>query len=209
MEFNKHINLEGRHALLGASKYQWLNDTEAEVTERVARSYLAEMGTQLHDIARKRIKYSVKLKKGDRDSVLVDLLDKGIPRFVIDTVDFDAVYLNLLEYTNDAIGFRMTPEVVLAYSENCFGTCDAIRFSEAEKELRIHDLKTGVMPAHMEQLMIYAALFCLEYGYKPSQLSTELRIYQLNDIAVCEPEAADIAAIMAKIKSFDKVIKKL
>ena len=209
MEFNKHINLEGRHALLGASKYQWLNDTEAEVTERVARSYLAEMGTQLHDIARKRIKYSVKLKKGDKDSVVVDLLDKGIPRFVIDTVDFDAIYMNLLGYTNDAIGFRMTPEVVLAYSENCFGTCDTIRFSEKERELRIHDLKTGVIPAHMEQLMIYSALFCLEYGYKPSQLKTELRIYQSNEIAVCEPDAADIAAIMAKIKTFDKVIKKL
>lgn len=209
MEFNKHTNLEGRHALLGASKYQWLGDTESEVTERVARSYLTEMGTQLHDIARKRIKYSVKLKKGDKDSVVVDLLDKGIPRFVIDTVDFDSVYSNLMNYTNDAVGFRMIPEVILVYSENVFGTCDAIKFSEKERELRIHDLKTGVTPAHMEQLLIYSALFCLEYGYQPSQLSTELRIYQLNDIAVCEPEAADIAAIMAKIKSFDKIIKKL
>ena len=31
------------------------------------------------------------------------------------------------------------------------------------KILRIHDYKSGITPAKMDQLMIYAALFCLEY----------------------------------------------
>lgn len=60
-------------------------------------------------------------------------------------------------YVNDAISFRMVPEQILFYSENCFGTADTIVFRNGT--LRIHDLKTGVVPAHMEQLEIYAALF--------------------------------------------------
>ena len=79
-------------------------------------------------------------------------------------------------YVNDAIGFKMTPEQILYYSDNCFGTADAILFRN--NFLRIHDLKTGKIPAHMEQLEIYAALFCLEYKVKPADIEMELRIYQ-------------------------------
>ena len=46
-------------------------------------------------------------------------------------------------YVNDAIGYRMTPEQVLYYSPNVYGTADAIRFYENSRFLRIHDLKTG------------------------------------------------------------------
>ena len=75
-----------------------------------------------------------------------------------------------------SIGFKLTPEQVLYYSSNCFGTADAISFKD--KFLRIHDLKTGVIPAHVEQLEIYAALFCLEYKVKPQDIGMELRLYQ-------------------------------
>jgi len=207
MNFNRHPSLEGRHALLSASKYSWINDSEEQVLERVSRTYLAELGTDIHDIARKRIKYSVRLKKSDKDSVIVDLLDMGIPRMVINSVDFDFIFSNLLTYVNDCIGFRMVPEVVLAYSDICFGTADAIRFDEKQKLLRIHDLKTGSMSAHIEQLLIYAALFFLEYREKPVDIHTELRIYQSNDIRVCEPTAEDIVPVMDKIKTFDKLIR--
>ena len=50
---------------------------------------------------------------------------------------------------------KMTPEQILYYSDNCFGTADAILFRN--NFLRIHDLKTGKIPAHMEQLEIYAS----------------------------------------------------
>jgi hypothetical protein len=110
-------------------------------------------------------------------------------------------------YVNDAIGFKMKPEQVLYYSENCFGTADAIIFRN--NLLRIHDLKTGVTKAHMEQLEIYAALFCLEYKKRPSDIDMELRIYQNNEIVIFNPTAEDIVPIMDKIITFDKIINKL
>ena len=110
-------------------------------------------------------------------------------------------------YVNDAIGFKMTPEQVLFYSENCFGTTDAISFRN--NFLRIHDLKTGVTPAHMEQLMIYAALFCLEYRIKPSEIDIELRIYQSDEIIVFNPTAEDIVPIMDRVVTSDKIISKI
>ena len=110
-------------------------------------------------------------------------------------------------YVNDAIGFKMRPEQVLYYSDNCFGTADAISFRG--DILRIHDLKTGVTPAHMNQLLIYSALFCLEYAIKPSEIETELRIYQNNEIVFMKPTIEDIAPIMDKIITFDKVINKI
>ena len=110
-------------------------------------------------------------------------------------------------YVNDAIGFKMTPEQPLFYSENCFGTADAISFRK--NHLQIHDLKTGVIPAHMEQLLIYTALFCLEYQMKASDITIELRIYQANDILVCVPTAEDVVQVIDKIVTFDKVINKI
>lgn len=122
----------------------------------------------------------------------------------------------LNRYVNDAIGFRMTPEQVLYYSENCFGTTDAINFrnhpdkeSEFKYFLRIHDLKTGVTPASLHQLEIYAALFFLEYKIKPEDTEIELRIYQNDDIMIGKPSAKDIKPIMNKIILFDKRIEKI
>ena len=119
--------------------------------------------------------------------------------------DADDKTLNM--YVNDAIGYKMTPEQVLYYSENCFGTADAISFRNGL--LRIHDLKTGEIPAHMEQLEIYAALFCLEYNVKPGDIEMELRLYQSDEILYHNPTAMDILPIMDKIITFDKVINKI
>ena len=105
-------------------------------------------------------------------------------------------------YVNDAIGYKMTPEQVLYFSDNCFGTADAISFRN--NLLRIHDLKTGEIPAHMEQLEVYAALFCLEYHVQPSKIDMELRIYQNDEIVVYSPTIEDIAPIIDKIITFDK-----
>ena len=104
-------------------------------------------------------------------------------------------------YVNDAIGFRMF------YSVNCFGTADAISFDKGL--LRIHDLKTGVTPAKIDQLMIYAALFCLEYDIRPGEINYELRIYQNDDILIANPEGDEISPIMGTIISFDKIIEKI
>lgn len=180
MNFNNHSNLEGQHAFLGASKYHWINYDESKVTEAYTNFLATQKGTVLHEFAAQCIRLGQKLPKSQKT-------------------------LNM--YVNDAIGFKMVPEQVLFYSENCFGTADAIAFRD--DLLRIHDLKTGVIPAHMEQLMIYAALFCLEYKIKPGNIGMELRIYQNNEIIGCNPTVEDIAPIMDKIISFNKIIARI
>lgn len=181
MNFNKHLQLEGQHAFLGASKYHWLNYDEAKVAEAYTRYLATQKGTVLHDFAAQCIRLGQKLPRSNKT-------------------------LNM--YVNDAIGFKMTPEQVLFYSENCFGTADTISFRN--NFLRIHDLKTGITPAKMEQLMIYAALFCLEYRFKPNEFAgIELRLYQSDEILVHNPEPDEIYPIIDKIISFDKIIAKL
>lgn len=85
------------------------------------------------------------------------------------------------------------------------GTADAISFRN--NFLRIHDLKTGTRPVHIEQLEIYAALFCLEYKVKPTDIKIELRIYQNDEILVHEPEADEIIVIMNKIIHLNKILE--
>lgn len=180
MNFNKHSSLEGQHAFLGASKYHWINYSSDKVAETYLNFIAAQKGTALHDFAAQCISLGQKLPKSQKT-------------------------LNM--YVNDAIGYKMTPEQILFYSENCFGTADTIMFRN--NLLRIHDLKTGIIPAHMEQLEIYAALFCLEYQIKPSDISMELRIYQNDEILYHNPTVEDIATIMDKIISFDKIIRNI
>ena len=179
MNFNKHYSLEGKHAFLGASKYHWVNYDNEKIADSFMKYQATLKGTVLHESAAQCITLGQKLPKSQKT-------------------------LNM--YVNDAIGFKMQPEQVLYYSDNCFGTADAIIFRN--NLLRIHDLKTGVTKAHMEQLEIYAALFCLD-NKKPGEIDIELRIYQNNEIVVHHPTAEDILPIMDKIVTFDKIIEKL
>jgi hypothetical protein len=112
----------------------------------------------------------------------------------------------LYAYVNDAIGFKMSTEVVLYYSDYFFGTADSICFRN--NFLRIHDLKTGKHEASMEQLEIYAALFCLEYRVKPNELDgCELRLYQSDEVICHVPDPKDILAIMNKIVQLNKALE--
>jgi len=180
MNFHNHSNLKGQHAFLGASKYYWVNYDADKLIDSYKKYQATLRGTLYHDLACDLITMGVRLPKSKKT-------------------------FNM--YVNDAIGYKMAPEQILYYSDNCFGTADSISFRN--KLLRIHDLKTGEIPAHMEQLEIYAALFCLEYGYKPSDIDMELRIYQNDQIIYSEPGVEDILPIMDKIVTFDKYIDKL
>ena len=180
MIFNKHSEIEGQHAFLGASKYHWLGYDEKKLADVYMKSLAVKEGTELHEFAALCIRLGQKLPKNKKT-------------------------LNM--YVNDAIGYKMVPEQVLYFSENCFGTADAICFRD--NLLRIHDFKSGATPAHMEQLYIYAALFCLEYEYDPSHIQIETRIYQSNEVLVDNPDAKTIINIANKIVSFDKVIQRL
>ena len=61
----------------------------------------------------------------------------------------------------------------------------------------------------MQQLRIYAALFCLEYGYSPRDIDIELRIYQSDEVLIEIPDPEDILYIMDKIVLSDKRINEI
>ena len=201
MNFNKHLDLEGKHAFLSASKYSWLNYDNDKLINAYISSYGQQIGTLLHEYAKDHIRFGIKMSKSDKHNVLLHLLKNGIPSQVI---DIEFLFPNLMTYVNDAIGFRMEPEQVLRYSDNCFGTADSIAFRN--DFLRIHDYKSGITPAHMEQLEIYSGLFCLEYKIKPSDIQTELRIYQANEVVVYNPEPNRILTVCNKIVESDNIL---
>ena len=178
MVFNNHTNLEGLHAPFGASKSSWLRYNDEKVVEVYQNMRAAEIGTRLHEWAKQTIDLGIKQPRSKK---------------------------TIYSYVNDAIGFKMSTEVVLFYSERFFGTADAISFRN--NFLRIHDLKTGITPVHIEQLEIYAALFCLEYKIKPTNIKIELRIYQNDEVLVHEPLPEDIVAIMDKIVHLNKLLE--
>lgn len=180
MNFNKHFELEGRHAFLSASKYHWIRYDQEKLIDSFTTALAAAKGTELHDLASQLIRNGIKLPNNAK---------------------------TLNAYVNDAIGFRMTPEQPLAYSDNAFGTADAVSFRR--NLLRIHDLKTGVTAAKMDQLKIYVAFFCLEYGVKPADIKIELRIYQNDEVFIEVPELDEIVHIMDRAVTYDALITNL
>ena len=180
MNFINHSNLEGRHAQFSPSQPSWLRYDDDKAIDIYNNRKAVEMGTKLHAWAK----------------MTIDLRQKQ-PRSKS----------TICMYINDAIGYKMNTEVVLYYSPRFFGTADAICFRN--NKLRIHDLKTGKVPAHIEQLEIYAALFCLEYKMKPADIEIELRMYQNDDILVHSPEVDEITHIMDRIVHLDKLFEEM
>ena len=180
MNFKKHYNFENRHAFLSPSQYAWIRYSDEKLADRFMTSVAARRGTELHALAENLIRMGVKLPKSKKT-------------------------LNL--FVNDAIGYRMSPEQVLYYSDNCFGTSDAVSFRS--NTLRIFDLKTGETKSSVDQLLVYASLFCLEYSFKPFDIEYDLRIYQLDEVQMFEVDPGDIAHIMDRIVTFDKLINEI
>ena len=180
MIFTKHSNLEGLHAPFGARQSAWLRYDDDKILATYNNMKAKEMGTRLHAWAKETIDLGIKQPRSKK---------------------------TIYAYVNDAIGYKMDTEVVLFYSPRFFGTADSICFRNGT--LRIHDLKTGVTKVHMEQLMIYAALFCLEYKIKPTDIEIELRIYQSDEILYHNPPAEDIKSIMDRIIYLDKMLERL
>lgn len=180
MRFNDHSRFAGSHALLSPSKYSWVNYDEEKLDSMVDRTMASRRGTELHELAQRMIRLGVRLPRTSE---------------------------TLNQYVNDSIGFRLTPEQVLFYSPNCFGQADAVGFRK--NLLQIFDLKTGITECKFEQLMVYGALFCLEYGYKPTEIQIELRIYQNDDVRIEAGDPLEITSIMDKIVYFDRRITKV
>lgn len=180
MIFNEHLKLSNTHAFLSASNYHWINYSDEKLDSRFLTAMAAQRGTELHAFAHEAIR--LKIMQADNGSTLS-------------------------MYVNDAIAFGMTPEQVLFYSYNCYGTTDAIAFRN--RFLRIHDFKSGIVKSSMNQLYIYTALFCLEYQQRPHQIEIELRIYQNDNVEIVIPDPDLIAHIMDKIITSDNRIEEL
>lgn len=184
MKFNNHHHLEGLHAPFSASQSYWLRYSDEKAIDTYISKKAAERGTRLHEWAKETIDLGIKQPRTNK---------------------------TLSAYVNDAIGFKMKTEVVLYYSDRFFGTADAISFKN--NFLRIHDLKTGTVGKiedHVEQLLVYVALFCLEYRVKPGELKgCEVRVYKNDDMFVCNPTAEDILPIMDRIVHLDKILSKM
>lgn len=208
MNFISHSDLEGTHAFLSPSQNAWTNYTDEKLEQRYLTAQAVERGTRLHEFAAEAIRLN--RRQSGRDTLSM--------------------------YVNDAIGYKMTPEQPLFYSFNCYGTTDAIAYKK--NVLRIHDLKTGEIEAHIKQLYIYAALFCLEYGQKANELRKKgysdndiaqnlgvkaseihfepekmddicLRIYQFNDIKEEHPDPQEIRNLMNIIVHQDRILTNL
>lgn len=198
LKFNDHAKLEGLHAFLSASKHSWLRYDDDHLVDMFRSNMMAQRGTELHALAANLNKHRVPL-----------------PR----------THTTLNDFVNDGLAYRMSPEVVLYYSPNCFGTADLIGYDERNKLLRVYDLKTGLGEVkHFDQVKIYAAIFCLEYNVNPTSIQYDLRLYQNDQIKICtnadpkfiklkpnadileEVDPDEITAIMETIQHFDELI---
>lgn len=217
--FKDHSDLIGQHALFSPSQSAWLRYDDDKIADKVRSQYRAPLGTEIHEFAATQIqlnhrinnvrvlsheienyiftKYTFLAKGMDYAEQLIKNVGY-LPREVFDTVKF---------YVNDGIGYKMIVEQPLVYSDHIYGTADSIIFKN--NMLRIHDLKTGAMPAHMEQLMTYAALFCLEYDIRPAEIQTELRLYQWDGVIVHKPTVEDLLPIIDRIITTEKIASRI
>lgn len=180
MRWNKHSELEGRHAFLSASNYHWTGYSEEKLINVFRNQQAKIMGTKLHAFAHDAI-------------VLKRMLYE------------DGSTLSM--FVNDCIIDQLDSEILLYYSDNAFGTADGIGFNNGL--LRIYDLKTGKTTASMKQLEVYASLFCLEYNVNPTEIDILLRIYQNDEIQESTPERSIIWDYMDRIIFFDSLLNDL
>lgn len=184
--FNDHYRYADRHSFLSPSKYHWINYDPEKMRSVYETQIMAAKGTALHELAKRLITHRVKLPRNRK---------------------------TINAYVNDAIGYMMTPELILFYSDNCFGTADALSFRlDVETGLmllRIHDLKTGKTRTSVHQLEVYAAIFCLEYDFSPTEILMEFRIYQNDDVQIFDGDPAVVQDIMNKIVSYDRLIEEM
>jgi hypothetical protein len=220
VNFNKHLEIKGAHALFSPSQSSWLRYDDDKIRDRVKNQYRTALGTELHEYVAQQIVLNhkvtnlrsvvsgienyiyTKYKIADETNSLSfgnRLLQHvgALPKEVFETARL---------YINDGIAFRMTVEQPIVYSDYVFGTADTISFRD--NLLRISDYKSGDHPASMDQLITYAALFCLEYTVKPRDIKTELRLYQAGEITLEEPETEDLEDTMATIINVTKVAER-
>jgi len=217
MQWHDHSKLRGKHSLFSPSQPGYVKLSGEEFKARLVTKEKAGLGTEIHDWCFVRISRRHKVNS-------VKELSKSIDEFIFDRYfNRDYGFLSLegrrllsalsyvetktfntiKSYVNDAISFRLDPEIALVFSDRFFGHADAV--GVADKTIRVHDLKTGSSPAHIDQLLLYDAFLCHEYGLNPNAYTHELRIYQNDDILIGNPDGSDVQAVIDQHLIFDKI----
>lgn len=220
MNFNKHSELKGQHALFSPSQNAWLRYDDEQIVGRIVNQYRTALGTEIHEFVAQQISLCHKMTSlksvvhGVESMIYTKygiangdkLADYGMKLLnALPSVPKEA-FVTAMQYVNDGINLRMTVEQPLYYSEYCFGTADTISFRDGV--LRIHDYKSGDKPAGMDQLKVYAALFCLEYGVRPKEIGIELRLYQFGEVIVENANPKEIEEIIQRIVFVNKTAEK-
>ena len=217
--------LRGKHALFSPSTATWANYDDDKFIESFRNKYRTALGTEIHEWAAIQITLGQKYNsvRDIAKSIKTMIFEKnyseeyGLSEYgqtLLNNFKYlpNSIYGTLKQYVNDGVGNFMVPEEgegVLDYSDYFFGTCDALYFDENTKALKIFDLKTGSHPAKIEQLYIYAALYCLRNKVDPFEIKFDLRIYQNEEIIFAEPDSKEIRAFMDKIIHFDRLARKM
>lgn len=180
MNLKSTSNTPTDHAFLSPSKFSWIRYDKEKLVKAFYNYMNVERGTKLHAIA-------------------ADLISERIVQ--------KNLHKTFNMYVNDAIKYKMEPEKLLKWSDNLFGTADALAFDG--KLLRIHDLKTGIGKVHMDQLKIYAGLYCLINYIDPTTIEFELRLYWQDEVIIENPEPEEIVDFMNRMLEADKIITEI
>lgn len=138
------------HATFSPSDKSWLNYDREKIRQRVMVARAVQRGTELHELAEHCIRIKTPLDNSN-----------GV----------------IATYVRDCIDFDMSTEHTLTYSEDIGGTADAIRFDDYNNRLYVFDLKTGDRKTSIDQVVIYAALWCLLHYVNPLSITFDLRVY--------------------------------
>lgn len=211
------------HAPFPPSQPSWVRYTDAQVIEAFKNKYRSDIGTEIHEWASHQIILGSKpsgireVERGVKTHIyekyMVDTSKTYDPRvgsIFIDHLRYlpGEAYLSVKMFVCDSIGFRMESEQKLSVSKVIEGTADAVRFYPKDNLLRISDLKTGSRPAKIEQVFIYAALYCYENRLDPLKTNFEARIYQNGEIYIEQPTGEEIKSLLNTILHINEVVSK-
>ena len=171
--------IQDKHALFSPSEKAWIRYDKEKIVNKVQQAEAILRGTLLHELAASCIKLKVTLGK-----------ENGI----------------ISEYVQDCIQCGCETERQVYYSEYIYGTADAIRFDVDARLLYIFDLKTGEKAVPIDQVLIYAAIWCLEHGISPEDINYDLRIYSnTRPIRLATEESGPQVAAQVR-KAMDQIV---